>query len=173
MICSTHLVRQTFFNFFFKQSGAWFSMEKSRIFWGCSEKLKKKESSLILSRAFLTFWIMHDAAITRFNQRLWQWVYTIFSLILSIWAERPLISTETETALSYPCLWQLLISKVRFQISVRIISAKAFPGKPNSQCKKPKKSPLISPSLSTNLKTKDNCSWFEQSDASSAKIEKT
>ena len=99
-------------------------------------------------------------------------VYTALSLTLCIWAERPLIWPKTEVAPSYPCSWQLLISKVRFSISVRIVSAKAFPDKPYSQCKKPKNSSLISPSLSTNLKTKNNCSWFERSNASSAKIEK-
>ena len=65
--------------------------------------------------------------------------------ILSI-PERPSILPETEAVLSYPCPRQLLISKVRFPVSVRIVSAKAFPDKPNSQCKKPKNSCLISPS---------------------------
>ena len=172
VIRSTHLVPQTFFNFFFKQSGACFSVDRSSILWRGSEKVKKKERCLLWSMTFLTYWILHDAATATFNQWLWQWVYTAFSLILCLWVERLLIWPETETAPSYPCLRQLLISKVRFPISVRIVSAKAFSDKPNSQCKKFKNYSLISQSLSTNLKTKDNCSWLEQFNVSSAKIEK-
>ena len=66
----------------------------------------------------------------------------------------------------------MLTSKVWFPISVRIVAPKAFQDKPNSRCKKSKNSSLMSPSLSTDLKTKDSCSWFEQSDASSAKNKK-
>ena len=110
------------------------------------KKLKKKESFLIWSRIFLTYWIPHDPATSRFNRWLWQLVYTPFSLILwhFIWP-------KTETAPSYPCPRQLLICKVRFPISVRIVLAKALPDRPNSRCKKAKNSSLISPSLSTNL----------------------
>ena len=74
--------------------------------------------------------------------------------------------------LMYPCYkpsphWHSwILSKIR------IVSAKAFPDEPNSQCKKPKNSSFVSPSLPTKIKTKNNCSWFEQSDASSAKIER-
>ena len=147
-------------------------MDRSSILWRGSENVKKKERCLLWSMTFLTYWILHDAATTTFNQWLWQWVCTAFSLILCLCVERLLIWPETETAPSYPCPQQLLISKVRFPISVRIVSAKAFPDKLNSQCKKSKNYSLISQSLSTNLKTKGNCSWLEQSDASSAKIEK-
>ena len=164
MICSIHLVRQIFFNFFFKQTRAWFSVELSNFFWHGSEKFKKEESSLIWPRTFLTYWILHDVTITRFNQWLWQWVYTAFSLILGIWAERLLIWPETGVVSSYSRPRQLLISTERFPISARIVSAKNFPDKPNTQFKKSKHSSLISPSLSTNLKRKDNRSWYEWSD---------
>ena len=96
-------------------------------------------------------------------------MYTAFSLILSTLAQRPLIGSETELAPWYSCPQQLLISKVRLPISVRIVSAKAFPDKPNSQCRKAENSSHLT--VFAN-KSKDDCSWFEQSDASSAKIEK-
>lgn len=79
---------------------------------------------------------------------------------------------ETEAVPSYYCPRQLLISKVKFPISRRIVSAKPFPDSTDSQCKNPKTYSFISTSLSINLKTKDNCFWFEQSDASLAKIGK-
>ena len=171
MICSTHLVWQTFFNFFFRQSGAWFSMESFSILGHGSEKVKKKESSLIWSRTFVIPWILHDAATARFN--LWLlWVCTAFLLILSMFAERQSIWSETEAAPSYPSILQLLISKVRCPTSLRTVLVKAFPDSFSSQFKEPKNHFLISPNLPTNVKAKDNFSWFKQSDALSLKLKK-
>ena len=64
------------------------------------------------------------------------------------------------------------MSKVGFATPFKTVPVKAFPDKPYSQCRKPKNSSLISPLPSTNLITRDSCSWLEQSEASSAKIEK-
>ena len=55
-----------------------------------------------------------------------------------------MIYPETEEAPSYLCPRQLCMSKVRFATPFKTVSAKAFPDKHNSQCRKPKNS-LISP----------------------------
>ena len=96
------------------------------------KKIKKKENSSIWYRTFLTYVILHDAVTTRFNWWLWQWKYITFSLILSVWAERQLMCVETEAAPSLPCSRQLLISKVKFSILLRITSAKALTNPTNN-----------------------------------------
>ena len=107
-------------------------MERSRIFWRGSEKNEEKENSSIWYRTFLTYVILQDAVTTRFNWWLWQWVYIAFSLILSLWAERQLMWLVTEAAPSLPCSPQLLLSKVRFSILLRINSAKAVANPTNN-----------------------------------------
>ena len=111
MIFTTSLVQQKFLSFFFRKFGPWFSVGRSSKFWRSSAKLKKKKSSLNWSEIFLTHFILHDVATTRFNRWLWQWVYPAFSLIFSICVERPLIWPETNTALWQPCPRELLICK--------------------------------------------------------------
>ena len=54
----------------------------------------------------------------------------------------------------------------------KTVSANALPDNSKSQCKKPRNSSLMAQSLSTHLITRDSCSWLEQSEASSANIEK-
>ena len=71
------------------------------------------ESSLIWSKAFLVHWVPHDAATTRFNRWLWQWLYIAFSLMLSKSAERP----ETVTAPPYSFLWKEKTEKSDRRIS--------------------------------------------------------
>ena len=107
-------------------------MERSRIFDVAQKKIKKKENSSIWYRTFLTYVILHDAVTTRFNWWLWQWAYIAFSLIPSVWAERQLMWVETEAAPSLPCSRQLLISKVKFSILLRITSAKALTNPTNN-----------------------------------------
>ena len=72
-----------------------FSMERSRIFWSGSEKVKKKVSSLIWLKVFLRYWISHDAATTSFNRWLWHWLNAFFSLNLSKSADRPFMRPES------------------------------------------------------------------------------
>ena len=64
------------------------------------------------------------------------------------------------------------MSKPRLINPPKTVSANALPDNPKSQCKKGRNSSLITQSLSTYLITRDNCSLLEQSEASSANIEK-
>ena len=103
---------------------------------------------------------------------LWQFVYIAFLIILQTRADNPLICPEIAAAPSELCLEQFMLSKPRLINLLETVLANALPDNPKSQCKKPRNSSLMTQSLSTYLITKDSWSWLEQSETSSANIEK-
>ena len=64
------------------------------------------------------------------------------------------------------------MSKPRLVNPLKTVSVNALSDNPKPQYKKPRNSSLITQSLSTYLITRDSCSRLEQSEASSANIEK-
>ena len=116
--------------------------------------------------------MLHDAPITKLRRWLWQCVYIALLLILQICADNLLICPETAAALSQPYPRQFLMSKPRLTDPPKTASANVLPDSPKSQCNKPRNSSLITQSLETYLTTRDNCSWLEQSEASSANVGK-